>query len=117
MSQPNKKDETDKPTGSLMGKFSCSNNLDDPANYEEASNDEYSEELDEEQQEMYESMKESNFGDFVKKATDMRRQGQMDEACNLLKILISKASVVYQDELHFKVATYYYQMGKIFPNF
>merc|ERR1712146_260444 len=93
------------------------NLLDDMANYEESEEefdeDYYSEEMGAEMTAMYEEMNESNFSDFAKKATELKRQEKYDEACAILKLIIRKGAGIFQDELHYKLATYYYQMGDI----
>ena len=88
------------------------------ANYEESEEEEieddyHSEEMDAEMTSMYEEMNESNFSDFSKKATELKRQGKYDEACAILKLIIQKGAGIFQDELHYKCATFYYQMGKL----
>ena len=60
---------------------------------------------------MYEDMNEENFRDYAKKALELRKQGLYDEACGILKLILQKGAAIFEDELHYKMATYYYQMG------
>jgi hypothetical protein len=36
-----------------------------------------------------------------------------DEACHILKLIIQKGCSIYEDELSYKMALYYYQMGNL----
>lgn len=100
MSEANKHNEIYEENPNIMSKSFCNKmEQDDPANYEEFSGDEeYSEEMDEEETEMYEAMNADTFAEFGKRASDYRKEGKFYEACQILKLIIQKGAGVFEDE-------------------
>jgi hypothetical protein len=122
MSQPNKdtaiyNESAPEANPNLLSNFYLITPKDDPANYgdesQESAEEYYSEEMDEDETRMYEAMNETTFPEFAKQAADLRKQGLFDEACHILKLIIQKGCSIYEDELSYKMALYYYQMGNL----
>lgn len=78
---------------------------------EEETEEDSLDQLDEEDQKIYEAITKENMRNYLAEATAFRMNKNFNRACQILKIILSKGEVLYGSALHIELATYYYMMG------